>query len=93
MQNIQAYSDNCSKKFGGLWQYYRDMRVEADNAAVTDSALFESKVKITEKTLADGNTKGVEIAVPLTYLGNFCRILEMPLINFEINLILNWSPD
>ena len=65
---------------------------EADNAAITDSVLFESRVKITGKTPPDGNTKGVEIAVPLKYLGNFCRILEMPLINFEINLILNWSP-
>ena len=29
--------------------------------------------------------------VPSKYLGNFWRIFEMPLINCEINLILNWS--
>ena len=29
--------------------------------------------------------------VPLTYLSNFWRTLEMPLINCEINLILTWS--
>ena len=29
--------------------------------------------------------------VPLKYLSNFWRILEMPLINCEINLILTWS--
>ena len=29
--------------------------------------------------------------VPLKYLNNFWRILEMPLINCEINLILTWS--
>ena len=29
--------------------------------------------------------------VPLNYLNNFWRTLEMPLINFEINLILTWS--
>ena len=29
--------------------------------------------------------------VPLKYLSNFRRTLEMPLINFEINLILTWS--
>ena len=29
--------------------------------------------------------------VPLKYLSNFWRTLEMPLINFEINLILTWS--
>ena len=29
--------------------------------------------------------------VPLKYLSNFCRTLEMPLINCEVNLILTWS--
>ena len=29
--------------------------------------------------------------VPLIYLGNFWRTLEIPLINCEINLYLNWS--
>ena len=35
--------------------------------------------------------KNVEIMVPLKYLSNFCRTLETPLINCEINLILTWS--
>ena len=29
--------------------------------------------------------------VPLKYLSNFWRTLEMPLINREVNLILTWS--
>ena len=29
--------------------------------------------------------------VPLKYLGNFWRTLEMLLINCEVNLILDWS--
>ena len=33
----------------------------------------------------------VEIMVPLKYLSNFWRTLEMPLINCEVNLILTWS--
>ena len=37
-----------------------------------------------------GNAK---IAVPLKYLSNFWRSLEMPLINFKIHLELNWSKD
>ena len=36
-------------------------------------------------------TKNVEIMVPLKYLSNFSRNLEMHLINCEINLILAWS--
>ena len=48
-------------------------------------------MKITGNTPADGNTKDFEIMVPLKYLINFWRTLEMPLINCEINLILTWS--
>ena len=42
------------------------------------------------RTGNDG-TKNVEIRVPLKYLSNFWRTLEIPLINCEINLILTWS--
>ena len=35
----------------------------------------------------------VEIIVPLKYLSNFWRTLEMPLINCEVNLLLTWSRD
>ena len=39
----------------------------------------------------DDGTKNVEIMVPIKYLSNFWRTLEMPLINCEVNLILTWS--
>ena len=51
----------------------------------------KSKIKITGKTPDDDNEKDVEIMVPLKYLSNFWRTLEMPLINCEVNLILTWS--
>ena len=70
-------------------QYYKDDT--DDNLA--DSESFKSKVKITGKTPDDGNTKDVEIIVPLKYLSNFWRTLEMPLINCEVNLILTLSKD
>ena len=31
--------------------------------------------------------------VPLKYLSNFSRTLEMPLINYKVKLILTWSAD
>ena len=37
------------------------------------------------------NTKDAEIIVPLKYLSNFRRTLEMQLINREVNLILTWA--
>ena len=39
----------------------------------------------------DDGTKKVEIKIPLKYLSNFWRTLEIPLINCEINLMLTWS--
>ena len=89
MYNLIEYSDNYSKTSGSLWQYYKD----DPNDNLVRSESFKSKIKITGKTPAAGNTKDVEIIVPLKYLSNFWRTLEMPLINCEINLILTWSED
>ena len=84
---LMEYSDNYSKTFWSLWQYYKD---EA-NDSITDSESFKSKIKTTGNTPADSNTKDVEVVVPLKYLSNFWQTLEMPLISCEINLILTWS--
>ena len=54
-----------------------------------NSALFKFKQKITCSTGNDG-TKNVGIIVPLKYLSNFWRPLEMPLVKCEINLIISW---
>ena len=77
MYNLIEYSDNYAKTSGSLWQYFRD---EA-NDNIEDSESFKSKIKITGKTPANGNEKDVETMVPLKYLSNFWRTLEMPLIN------------
>ena len=89
MYNLIEYSNNYSKTSGSLWQYYKD----DPNDNLTDSESFKSKVKITGKTPNNGNTKDIEIIVPLTYLSNFWRTFEMPLINCEVNLILTGSKD
>ena len=39
----------------------------------------------------DSGNINAQTAVPLKYISNFLRTLEMLLINFEINLILTWS--
>ena len=87
MYNLIEYSDNYSKTSGSLYYKYDP------NDNLTDSESFKSKVKITGKTPNNGNTKDVEIIIPLKYLSNFCRTLEMPLINCEVNLILTWFKD
>ena len=89
MYNLIEYSDNYAKTAGSLWQYFRDEPVANDD--IEDSKSFKSKIKITGKTPNDDNEKDVEIMVPLKYLSNFWRTLEVPLINCEVSLILTWS--
>ena len=67
MYNLIEYSDNYSKTSGSLWQYYKD----DPNDSLTDSESFKSKIKTIGKTPNNGNTKDVEIIVPLKYLSNF----------------------
>ena len=82
---------NYSKTSGRLWQYYRDepALTDADTIpnfhAANDSTSFKFKQKMCKG--ANGR-KDVKIIVPLKYLSNFWRTLEMSLINCEINLVL-----
>ena len=85
VNNLIECNDNYSKTSGSLWQCYRD----DPNVKITQS--FRYEIKITGKTPAAGNTKDVKIAVPLKYLSNFWRTLEMSLIICEISLDLTWS--
>ena len=91
--NLIECSDNHSKTLGSLWQHYRDEPALVDFGALENfagnSASFKFKQKITGSTGDDG-TKTFKIMVPLKYLSNFWRTLEMSLINCEINLILTW---
>ena len=89
MYNLIKYSDNYSKRSGSLQQYSRD----DPNDNIVQSESLKSKVKITGNTPTDGNTKDVEILVPLKYLSNFWKTPEIPLINCEVELILTWSKD
>ena len=76
MDNLTEYSDNYSKTSGSLWQYCRNIpTVDNNSDNLTDS--FNFKVKIIDQSENDG-TNIVEIIVPLKYLGNFWRTLEMP---------------
>ena len=82
MCNVIEFSGNNSKVSGSLWQYYNN----EPSVNLIDSKSYKSKTK----TTANGNTIDSEIIVPLKWLSNFWRNLEMALIIFEINLILTW---
>ena len=92
------YSHNYFKKSRILFQFCRDVQaVDDDDGEITDfteasttTDSFNYKVKLTGQTGNNG-TKNVEIMVPLRYLSNFWRTLEIPLINCKITLDLSWS--
>ena len=69
--------------------YTRYNIVNFNEANDTDS--FYSKVKVTGQTNNDGEINNFEIMIPLKYLSDFWRTLEMPLISCEVNLIFTWS--
>ena len=73
-----------------------------DNIKVVNSNTFKYKNKITGNTYnvkagAQGydvnknGTQEVELAIPLKYLGNFWRALNIPLISCEVSLELKWD--
>ena len=94
--NLIEYNDNFSKTSGSLWQCCKDITAVNNNGEIVNFAVnnltdsFNFKAKMTGQTGDDG-TKDVEIMVPLRYLSNFWRTLEMHLVNCGINLILTWS--
>ena len=87
------------KTTGSLWNYYRD---ESSDPLSSDSKSFKYKTSITGNTYNIGageenyeaNKVGkneTEVVIPLKYLSNFGKSLNIPLINCELELILTWS--
>ena len=90
MYNLIEYSDNYSDTSGSLWNFKRD-EIEGDVDLTVDNApSFKYKANLIGNTENNGTKNGVKIAVPLKYLSNFWRSLEMPLINCKIELSLKW---
>ena len=73
MYNLIEYTENYSKTSRKIWQYYKDE--PNDNLANSES--FKSRVKIAGNNPAGGNTKDLKIIIPLKYLSNFWRTLDV----------------
>ena len=90
MYNLIEYSDNYSDTSGSLWQFKRD-EIERDNDLTVDAQHIPNNLSSFKyKSSFITNRNGVKIAVPLKYLSNFWRLLEMPLINCKVELSLKW---
>ena len=75
------------KTFGSYWQYYKDIPAVNNDGNIVHFIGANG----TDQVDNNGSIANVEIMVPLKYLSNFWRTLSMPLISYEVNLILTWS--
>ena len=90
MYNLIEYSDNYSDTSGSLWQFKRD-EIEGNNDLTVDnSSSFKYKSNVIGNLSRAGTKTNVKIIVPLKYLSNFWRSLEIPLINCKVQLSLSW---
>ena len=90
------YSDIYQDSSATLYQYKRDEPPEAnaiDDLTVDNSNSFKYKVCLLGNPVVADNIakRSVKVVVPLKYLSNFFRSLEMPLINCKIKLNLTWK--
>ena len=107
MYSLLEYNKNYKKTIGSLYNYYRDKLTNDNNnnfanGNAVNSNTFKYKNKIIGNTYnldagADGyganknGTQTIELAIPLKYLDNFWRALNMPLISCEVSLELKWN--
>ena len=87
--NLLEYSDNSSMTSGSLWNYYRDevnddpkeknaANCRTDNKTATSNSL-EYKTKVIQSTPAIVSRVDTKVVVPLKYLSNFSRSLDLSL--------------
>ena len=97
MYNLIEYSDNYQDSSATLYQYKRDQPPDNidNNLATNTSSSFKYKVNLLgNQVVADNVARlNLKIVVPLKYLSNFFRSLEMPLINCKIKLNLTWKKE
>ena len=97
MYNLIEYSDNYQDISATLYQYKKDEPPDdiANNLAQANSKSLDYKVKLLGNLAVHGSIArlNVKIVVPLKYLSNFFRSLEMPLINCKIKLNLTWKKE
>ena len=97
MYNLIEYSDNYQDSSATLYQYKRDEPPDVllNNLTLNNSDSFKYKVELLSDPVHAGGIarRNVKVVVPLKYLSNFFRSLEMPLITCKIKLKLIWKKE
>ena len=105
MYNLLEYSKNYRKTIGLLYNYYRDdlggnTNNNNDNTVNSDTFRYKNKITGNKYNMAAGaedctaNKNGrndIKLAIPLKYLGNFWRALNIPLISCKVSLEIKWN--
>ena len=98
MHNLIEHIDNHSDKSRNLWQFKRDKSPVTDagnphSVSTNNLTSFKYKPSWLGNSIAVGGNRVFKniIAIPLKYLNNFARSLEMSLINCKIHLKLCWT--
>ena len=89
MYNLLEYSDNYELSSVSLYQFKKD-EIPSNNPNISEDNSTSFKYK---SEPLENQVNNVKIAVPLKYISNFFRSLEMPLINCKISLELTWTKD
>ena len=91
MYNLLEYTDSYFMESGRLWNYYRgegsnfaNENNDANNHMITNSI-------VTGSTPNNNSRLNEALVIPLKYLNNFRKSLDMHLINCDIELDLTWS--
>ena len=92
MQNSSNYSETTAS----LWFCSKDEAINFNGDIANDNNFksFKYKAKFlgnTDADVANRILRNAAIAVPLNYLSNFWRSLEIPLINCKVELKLKWT--
>ena len=98
MYSLIEYSDNYQDSSATLYQYKRDEPPEDDAVAdltADNSSSLKYKISLLSNPVVANNIAriNVKVVVPLMYLSNFFRSLEMPSINCKIKLNLTWKKE
>ena len=93
MYNLLEYSDNYQNSTGSLYQFTRDEPPDDNANVANDTTSLVYKSKLIKGTDNNNNVNNVKLVVPLKYVSNFSRSLEMPLVNCKIDLELTWHKD
>ena len=96
MYNLIEHSDNYQDSSATLYQYKRDEPPQDDAVAdltADNSSSLMYKISLLGNPVVANNIAriNVKVVVPLKYLSNLFRSLEMPLINCKIKLNLTWK--